>query len=78
MATKRNYRKEYDEYHSRPEQITNRAKRNAARATMKKELGAAAIRGKDIDHIKPLSKGGSNARGNLRVMSVSKNRGRKV
>lgn len=78
MTSKRNYRKEYDEYHSRPEQIANRAKRNAARATMKKELGAAAIRGKDIDHIKPLSKGGSNVRGNLRVMSVSKNRGRKA
>ena len=48
-----------------------------ARRMMIKELGVAALAGKDIDHIKPLSKGGSNARSNLRVMSVAKNRGRK-
>ena len=32
----RNYRKEYDNYHSKPKQKKNRAKRNAARATMEK------------------------------------------
>lgn len=73
----RDYRKEYEEYHSKPEQVKNRAKRNAARRMMKDELGAAAVRGKDIDHIKPLSKGGGNGRGNLRVLSRSANRGRK-
>lgn len=73
----RDYKKEYAEYHSKPEQKKNRAKRNAARRVMKKELGSAAVKGKDIDHKKPLSKGGSNARSNLRVMSISKNRGRK-
>lgn len=73
----RNYAKEYANYHSKPEQKINRAKRNAARAMMKKELGAAAIRGKDIDHKKPLKSGGSNARSNLRVMSKSQNRAKK-
>jgi 5-methylcytosine-specific restriction endonuclease McrA len=73
----RNYAKEYANYHSKPEQKINRAKRNAARAMMKKELGAAAIRGKDIDHKKPLKSGGTNARSNLRVMSKSQNRAKK-
>lgn len=73
----RDYKKEYAQYHSKPEQKKNRAKRNAARAIMSRELGKAAIKGKDIDHIKPLSKGGSNKRSNLRVMLVSQNRGRK-
>lgn len=77
MATKRNYRKEYDDYHGTAEQIKNRAKRNSARSIMVKEKGAKALKGKDIDHKKPLIKGGTNARSNLMVQSVSKNRGRK-
>ncbi len=71
----RNYRKEYDEYHSRPEQVKNRASRNAARKKMEKKHGKSAIAGKDIDH-----KDGNprnNGKKNLRVMSVSTNRGRR-
>jgi hypothetical protein len=30
--------------------------------------------GRDVDHKKPLSKGGGNGRGNLRVVAASKNR----
>ena len=77
MATKRNYKREYELYHSKPEQRANRSKRVLARRAMEKELGKDALRGKDVDHIKPLSKGGSNNRSNLRVTSISKNRGRK-
>ena len=33
---RRNYRKEYDNYHSKPKQKKNRAKRNAARDIMEK------------------------------------------
>lgn len=77
MATKRNYKREYELYHSKPEQRANRSKRVLARRAMEKELGKDALRGKDVDHIKPLSKGGSNRRSNLRVTSISKNRGRK-
>ncbi len=73
----RNYKKEYDNYHSKPEQKKNRAKRNGARKVMEKEHGKAAVKGKDVDHKKPLSKGGSNSRSNLRLMSPSKNRARK-
>jgi hypothetical protein len=32
MATERNYKKEYKEYHGKPEQIAARSQRNAARA----------------------------------------------
>lgn len=73
----RNYKREYEQYHSKPEQRANRSKRVLARRKMEKELGKEALRGKDVDHIKPLSKGGSNRRSNLRVTSISKNRGRK-
>lgn len=62
-------------YQARPEQKKKRAKRNAARASVKKKLGAAAIKGKDVGHQKPMSKGGTNAPGNLKVQSKKSNRG---
>ncbi|ETD72606.1 hypothetical protein V757_03260 [Pelistega indica] len=73
----RDYKKEYREYHSKPEQRRNRSLRVLARRKMAKELGEDTIEGKDIDHKRPLSRGGTNARSNLRVLSVAKNRGRK-
>lgn len=77
MAYKRNYRKEYDTYQGTPEQKKNRAKRNKARREMQRELGKAALKGKDVDHKVPLSKGGSTARKNLQVTSVHYNRSKK-
>jgi hypothetical protein len=41
---------------------------------MKKKLGAAAIAGKDIDHIKMIDHGGTNDPSNLRVSTVRANR----
>lgn len=70
----RDYKKEYANYHSRPEQIRNRAKRNAARRELMDEGRVRKGDGKDVDHKRPLDKGGSNARSNLRVMSKSANR----
>lgn len=70
----RNYRREYDKYQGKPEQIKNRAKRNAARAEMVKEGRASKGDGKDVDHRTPLSKGGSTSKANLRVVSVHTNR----
>ena len=73
--TKRNYKKEYANYHSKPQQIKNRVGRNKARAILKKLRGLKAIKGKDIDH-----KNGNprdNRIKNLRVRSVKLNRGRK-
>ena len=75
-ATGRDY--SYDTtYEDRPEQVKNRVKRNRARREMAKKKGKAALKGKDVDHKKPLSKGGSNSPKNLRVTSKKKNRGRK-
>lgn len=54
----RDYRKEYDEYHAKPEQKKNRAKRNKARNDMIKSGKVKKGDGKEVDHIKPLSKGG--------------------
>ena len=65
---------EYAKYQGKPEQIKNRAARNSARASVVKSSGAAAVRGKDVDHKTPLSKGGSNARSNLRAVSPKTNR----
>ena len=74
---RRDYAKEYRDYHAKPEQIANRSARNQARRTMEKEVGKTALKGKDVDHKKPLSRGGSNARSNLQVLSVRENRGTK-
>lgn len=67
---KRDYKKEYREYHSKPEQKKNRAKRNAAR----REMGLKKGDPREVDHKKPLSKGGSNSKSNLRVVSRTTNR----
>ena len=70
----RNYRREYDNYQGTTEQKKNRAKRNAARAEMVKAGRVRKGDGKDVDHKRPLSKGGSTGKSNLRVTSVHANR----
>jgi len=67
---KRDYKKEYKAYHGRPAQIKARAERNAARAKM----GLGVGNPKEVDHKVPLSKGGSNNKRNLRVVSQKTNR----
>ena len=66
----RDYKKEYREYHGKPEQIKNRSKRNQAR----KKMGLKKGDPREVDHIKPLSKSGGNGKSNLRVVSRSTNR----
>lgn len=74
MTKIRDYRHEYDAYQGKPEQIKNRAKRNAARAKMEKAGRVSKGDGKDVDHKRPLSKGGSTSVDNLRVTSEHANR----
>lgn len=70
----RNYKKEYESYQGTEEQKKNRAKRNAARAELMKEGKVHKNDGQDVDHIKPLSKGGRSSKKNLRVKTASDNR----
>jgi hypothetical protein len=73
----RDYKKEYAEYHGKPEQIQNRAERVKARRMMEKTGAVTKGDGKDVDHKKPLRSGGTTTKNNLRVRSVKANRGDK-
>ena len=70
----RPYDKEYAEYQGKPEQIKKRGERNAARAQLAKQGKVHVGDGKDVDHITPISKGGTNAPSNLRLKTASENR----
>jgi len=70
MTKPRDYRKEYDRDHASPKSKKSRAARNKARA----ESGLKKGDGKEVDHVKPLSKGGSNGKSNRRVVSRKTNR----
>lgn len=74
-ANKRDYKKEYADYHGTEEQIKKRGQRVKARRMLEKEGAVSKGDGKDVDHKKPLRSGGSTARSNLRVRSVKSNRG---
>lgn len=73
MTAKRNYKKEYKEYHSKDDQKKNRAGRNKARRTA---LAAGKVKKgdkKDVHH-----KDGNprnNKSSNVSVVSRKKNRG---
>lgn len=71
---KRDYKKERAKYHSRPEQMKNNAERKRARRKLEAEGKVHPHDGKDVDHKKPLKRGGGNGRSNLRVQSRSTNR----
>lgn len=67
----RPYKKEYAQQKARGEQPLRNARERARYAMDAKGVDRA---GKDIDHVKPLSKGGSNATSNLKLKSPSANR----
>jgi hypothetical protein len=67
----RDYKSEYQNYHSQPLQKKNRAKRNLARRLMKRKLGNA-ITGRDVHHVD--GNPNNNNLKNLRVVSKSFNR----
>lgn len=77
----RDYKKEYAQYHGKPEQIKQRAERVKAQRLVDKTgkdangNGKADKReGKDIDHRKPLRNGGKTTKSNLRIRSIKANR----
>jgi len=75
VAVARNYKEEYKDFHSKPDQKKRRAGRNAARRKMTAAGKVKKGDGKDVHH-----KDGNalnNKKKNLRVESRSKNRARK-
>jgi hypothetical protein len=70
----RNYKTEYQNYQGTEEQKKNRAQRNAARREMERKGAVSKGDGKDVDHKRPIVKGGGNGNGNLRAVPASANR----
>ena len=68
----RDYEKE-KKYDSQPEVMAKRAERKRARRMYEKANGDLPA-GVDVDHKKPLAKGGSTKLSNLRAVPASKNR----
>lgn len=64
----RDYKREYALFHGKPKQVKKRSDRNKAR----RKLGLKKGDGKEVDHKKPLSQGGSNGKQNLRVVTNKK------
>ena len=70
MTGKRNYRKEYDNYQGKPNQIKRRSRRNKARAIMAKKGLVHKGDGKDVHH----TTGNPMNNSKLSVKSKTKNR----
>lgn len=64
----------YRKYHSSPKAKKERAARNRARREAEDRGEVHKGDGKEVDHIRALSNGGSNSRSNQRVISRHKNR----
>jgi len=69
---------DYDRaYIRRPDVLAKYRARNRARYWAVKKYGEEMLRGKDIDHKKPLAAGGSADLSNTRIRDASENRGDK-
>ena len=74
MATRESTDAYYEKYHGTEKAKRQRAMRNKARRDAEKEGRVSKGDGKEVDHKKALSNGGSNARSNQRVVSRKTNR----
>ena len=72
MST-RDYKRENKVTKSKPKNIAKRVARNKARRKAIREGRVRVGDGKELDHIKPLSKGGSNKKSNIRITTKSQN-----
>ena len=78
MATnsKEYNKKNYKKYWGSKKAIAERSERNKARRILTKEGRLKKGDGKEVDHKKPLSKGGTNSKKNLAVTTRKANRRR--
>lgn len=74
MPYKRDYKAEYENYDGTEAVKKKRAERNKARRMLTKEGVVSKGDGKDVHHKKPLSKGGTTTRSNIKAVPASKNR----
>ena len=79
MPSSPNYKRDYSKsgegkYDSSPARKKARVARNKARRQLTREGLVRKGDGKDVDHKKPISKGGATSRSNLRVLSAKDNR----
>jgi hypothetical protein len=77
MPRMKNGKRDYSQqkqYNASPEATAKRVANNAARREAIKSGKARVGDGTDVDHKTPLSKGGTNAKSNLRVVKRSVNR----
>ena len=74
MVSKRNYKKEYAEFHSKPKQKKRRAQRNNARRKLTRAGVVSKNDKKDVHHKDKNTK--NNKRSNLSVIARKKNRGK--
>ena len=72
MATKRNYKLEYERYQGTPKQLAAQSERHKARRAYEKAHGDLPP-DVDVDHKKALSKGGTSTLSNLRAAPQSQN-----
>jgi len=70
VKRRRNYRREYDTYHAKPEQKTNRASRNRARRALAKK--GLVRKGQEVDHVDGNPR--NNSPVNLKAVSRRYNR----
>ena len=71
----RDYKKEYNSYHAKPEQKKNRAARNKARTLLSSSGRVSKGDGRDVDHRDGNPR--NNSKSNLSVISKSRNRSKK-
>lgn len=74
MPKPRDYKKEYKDFHGKPEQIARRSARNKSVRALGRE-GKGSVDGKDIDHKdgNPMNR----SKKNMRVIKASTNRAKK-
>lgn len=76
MPSSPNYERDYvqERQNETQKRKRERAQRNVARRAFEKALGHPIPSGYDVDHVKPLDKGGPNTISNLRLRTAHANR----
>ena len=69
----RDYKRENEVTKSKPKNIAKRVERNKAQRKAIRDGLVSVGDGKELDHIKPISKGGTSNKSNIRLTTKSQN-----